>query len=267
MPPNQQNIVDRLVATCRSDERVVAALLYGSYARGAADGYSDLDLALIINDDFFVEFTDAKTSFVRSLGDPVFLEDFDLPYHLFFIFPDDSEGEIVFGQESHFHHIFRGPYQILLDKKQIVTNTIFVGNDPTHAEQIEKLRRLIVWFWHELSHFITAIARRQLWWAFGQVEELRRHCIDLAHLHSDFSSGWDGYFKVEQDISAEQLAALQATICPIAEAEMLNAAFAALRYYQQVAPHLAQTYGIPYPADLEGVMLKRLEKLNAGSVD
>jgi len=48
---------------------------------------------------------------------------------------------------------------------------------------------------------------------------------------------------------------------------MLNAAFAALRYYQQVAPHLAQTYGIPYPADLEGVMLKRLEKLNTGSVD
>lgn len=259
MPPNHQTIMNRFVTACQTDERVVAAVLYGSYARGAADMHSDLDLALITTDDSYAEFVDAKANFVRALGDPLFLEDFDLPYHLFFIFPNDSEGEIVFGQESRFQHLFRGPYQILLDKNQLLANAVFVGNDPIHAAQIEKLRRLILWFWHELSHFITAIARRQLWWAYGQLEELRRHCLDLAHLYSDFSSGWDGYFKVELDVSAEQLAALQATVAPLEITAIHQAGLVTLQFYQQVAPRMAQTYGIPYPLELERLMVGRLE--------
>ena len=39
--------IPRFVAACRADERVVAAFLGGSYARGTADAYSDLDLSLI----------------------------------------------------------------------------------------------------------------------------------------------------------------------------------------------------------------------------
>ena len=37
-------IVDRFVAACRADERVLAAILAGFYARGTADAHSDLDL-------------------------------------------------------------------------------------------------------------------------------------------------------------------------------------------------------------------------------
>ncbi|HEX6383969.1 MAG TPA: nucleotidyltransferase domain-containing protein [Anaerolineae bacterium] len=47
---NHQIVIDRFVASCRADERVVAAFLGGSYARGAADEYSDLDLYLITTD-------------------------------------------------------------------------------------------------------------------------------------------------------------------------------------------------------------------------
>ena len=45
-PPHHQVVKNRFLAACQADERIVAATVYGSYARGAADAYSDLDLGL-----------------------------------------------------------------------------------------------------------------------------------------------------------------------------------------------------------------------------
>src|SRR5215210_2015956 len=92
-PPHKyQDVLKRFVAACRADERVVAALLIGSYARGTADAYSDLDLGLITTDAAYEDFATGCAAFIRLLGEPVFLEDFDLPNNVFFIFPDGTEG-------------------------------------------------------------------------------------------------------------------------------------------------------------------------------
>jgi hypothetical protein len=42
---------------------------------------------------------------------------------------------------------------------------------------------------------------------------------------------------------------------------MLQAAFVIVRFYRELALHLAQTHGIQYPAGLERVMIDRLNKL------
>ena len=42
---------------------------------------------------------------------------------------------------------------------------------------------------------------------------------------------------------------------------MLQAALLIVRFYQELAPPLAQTHGIPYPADLARVLYDRLEQL------
>jgi lincosamide nucleotidyltransferase len=42
----QLAMIDRLREACRADERVTAALLYGSFATGEADAYSDIEAAL-----------------------------------------------------------------------------------------------------------------------------------------------------------------------------------------------------------------------------
>src|SRR5438093_9783266 len=43
----QQTVLQRVVAACESDTRVVAAFLGGSFAAGRADEQSDLDIYLI----------------------------------------------------------------------------------------------------------------------------------------------------------------------------------------------------------------------------
>ena len=262
--PHHQVVMNRFVAACQADERVVAAFLGGSYARGAADAYSDLDLYLITTDKDYDDFLAGREAFLRLLGEPLFLEDnhdygFDL---VLFIFADGTEGELGLGRASHFTHIHGGPYRVLLDKKRILAGALFPGYEPAHAEQVDTLRRLIYWFWHDLSHhFITPMARGQLWSAYGALEDLRLTCVNLARLREHFQAAADGYEKVEQAISVEQLAPIQATFCPLEEGAMLQAALVIVRFYQELAPPLAQAHGILYPAGLERVMCDRLEQL------
>jgi len=258
---NHQGFVNRFVVACQADERVVAAFLGGSYAKGRADAYSDIDLCLITSDAAYDDFVATREKFMQRLGELVFLEDLELANIVFFIYSDDTEGELWFASESHLDHIRCGPYRALLDKTGILAGAVFPEPEVPEAEQVERLRRLISWFWHDLSHFISALRRGQLWWAHSQLEELRRYCVNLARLWQNFLAEAEGFEKVELALPAEQLAPLQATYCPLERGAMLQAALAIVRYYQDLAPRLAQTHGVAYPAGLEHVIIARLEKL------
>lgn len=267
LPSHQQAFVDRFIAACRADDRVVAAFLGGSYARGTADAYSDLDVYLVTTDDAYADFMADRRAFLSRLGEPVFLEDFEPLNLVLFVFADDVEGELGVGRAGAFTHIHGGPHQILLDKQGILTGIAFPGYQPERAEQIEKLRRQIYWFWHDLSHFITALGREQWWSAYGQVEALRRGCLNLARLRADIldaAVGEDVYSRVEHALPAASLAALQSTFCPPERDALLRSVFVLLRSYQAAAPELAQTHGLVYPAGLERVLVSRLETLRGG---
>ncbi len=247
LPEHQQMVLNRFVAAGLADERVVAAFLSGSYAKGTADAYSDLDFGLIIADEAYGDFTASRAAFIRRLGEPVFLKDghgggTDV---LFFFLSDGTEGELALGRESRFTHMYVGPYKVLLDKTGCLSGAVFSGHQPTQAEQIETLRGLI----------------EQLWSAYGALEDLRLTCVNLARLRENFQLEAEGYEKVEQALPVEQLAPLQATLCPMERASMLQAALLTVRFYQELAPPLAQAHAIPYPADLARVMSERLEQL------
>ena len=258
LPDYHQRFMNRFLTACQADARVVAAFLGGSYAKGTADAYSDLDLSVITTDAAYEDFFAGREAFLRQLGELLFLEHFDLPNVPFCIFADGSEVELWFGSEGHLDHLHSGPYQVLLDKTGILTAAVFPAYEPTQHEQIETLRRLIAWFWHDVSHFITAMGRGQLWWAHGQLEGLRRYCVNLARLGHTFAAQTEGYEKVEQALPPEQLAPLQATYCPLERDAILDAAWVIVRFYQDLAPRLAQTHGLAYPDGLERMMVERL---------
>jgi predicted nucleotidyltransferase len=260
-----RTIVDRFVAACWVDERVIGAFLGGSYARGAADAYSDLDLYVITADGAYQDFFAERAAFVQQLGEPVFLEDFD-EYGfdlLLFIFADGAEGELALGREGRFQHVHGGPHLVLLDKTGILAGITFPEQHPVPAQQVERLRGLVHWFWHDMSHhFLTPLARGQLWTAVGALEDLRRTCVDLARLAADFTTAAEGYEQVERALTAERLVALAATFCPPERVALLRAAQALVGFYRQVVPPLAQAHGITYPAALEGVICARLDALD-----
>jgi predicted nucleotidyltransferase len=260
-----QAYIDRFTDLCQSDDRIVAAILYGSHASGTADPYSDLDLSLVIREGAFDDFVAERDTFIRSWGEPLFLEDFDLLNFVFIIFGDGPEVELWINPESQLKINYGGPYKVLLDKRNLFDGTEFPRTQPPHTDRVETLRRQVYWFWHDLSHFIAAMGRGQLWWAYGQLEELRRYCMNLVRFRNNF---WDGdigeepYFKLEVAIPVEQLSPLAGTFCPLEADAMLKASLVILKYYKELAIPLAHTYAIPYPDKLEEIMVRRLGELN-----
>ena len=261
LPDRQQAVIDRFIAECRADDRVLAAILGGSYARGEADAHSDLDLSLITSDEAYEDVLAGREAFVRRLGELDFAETFGSENYIFFIFPDGTECELSIGREGAFTHIQSGPYHALLDKRGVLDGAVFAWPEPDPAEQVETLRRLVQWFWHDLSHFTAGIGRGQMWWAYGQLQDLRRYCVDLLRLRQDFSAKPEHYWKVERAIPAEQLSPLAATCVPLERDAMLEAARGIVQFFRELARPLAAAHGIPYPDRLDWVMSDRLERL------
>lgn len=262
--PQHQSVINRFVAVCQADARVVAAFLGGSYARGAADAYSDLDFGLITTDAACDAFFADRAAFVRLLGEPAFVQDSRGTYGdiVFFTFPDGVECELMLGRASHFLHMHVGPYRVLLDKARLLEGVTFPAAAVPLDEQMAALRDNISWFWHDLSHhFITPLARGQRWSAYGALQDLRLICINLARLSADVSAPLEGYDKVEQAVPAERLAPLEATCCDMEPAAMLQAARVLTRSFHELAVPLATQYGLPYPTALEGIMSARLDAL------
>jgi predicted nucleotidyltransferase len=263
--PNHQAVVDRFINASQADERIVAALLVGSYVKGSPDRYSDIDLYAITTDEAYDDFASTRDSFVHQLGEPLFMEDFDLPGIVFLIFSDGTEVELSYVRASQINKVFNGAFQVLLDKKNITVGIVSREHEIDQDKQKEKLRRLMQRFWHEMSHFIAAIGRGQLWWAQGQLEAMRSICVNLVRLRNnilDEDAGEEPYFKIENVMPVEQLAALQETFPPLEKQAILKAGLAIFRFYRDIAPSLAQMHGIHYSHELERVMMKRLQDAN-----
>lgn len=261
-----ERAIHRFTEACRADDRVLACFLGGSNARGAADSYSDLDLYLITTDAGYEPFWAEREQFLKLFGDPLFVEDFGLKSTVFFVLADGTEGELGLGNASDFRHMHSGPHIALLDKTGILADVVFSTEE--QDVQVESLRRLIYWFWHELSHFITAMGRGELWWAYGQLEQLRAYCVKLTRLQNNFPDGDGGdepYFKIEKVLPVDWLEPLRVTFCPMEFRAMLYAGSAIVTFYRDLAPLLAHAHGIPYPTLLEALLVKRLENLSSAN--
>jgi predicted nucleotidyltransferase len=255
-------VVSRFVEACSADDRIVAAFIYGSRARGEADEYSDLDLCVITRDEAFENVKAEREVFVFQLGEPVFIEDFGHDRIMFFILADGTECELVFGREGALEELDVGTFVTLVDKRGILDGAEFPLPQPDPDERREQLRQVLNWFWHDLSHFMAALGRGELWWAYGQLEALRRYCVNLLRIEHGVEAQDEAYEKLEKAVPGSKLAALQPTFCPMERDAMLRAALDIVSFFRAQAPQVAGVYGCEYPAELERLMCDRLDELS-----
>jgi len=100
-----------------------------------------------------------------------------------------------------------------------------------------------------------------MWSAYGALDDLRRTCLDLVRFIANPEADLDGYEQVERVVPAERLTPLAATCCPLERGAMFRATREIVGYYRQIAPPLAQTYGIAYPTQLAQLLSERLDQL------
>ncbi len=106
--------------SCAADDRIAALFLGGSRARGEDDEYSDIDLCVIVRDDAYDDVIAGRDALVRTLGEPLFLEDFGNGNMAFVILADGTELEFHFFRQATCDAIRSGPHRVLLDKDGIL---------------------------------------------------------------------------------------------------------------------------------------------------
>ena len=83
----RDDILRRITAALDADERISAAWLLGSFGRGEADEWSDLDLHVAVRDDALETLLDNRMAFYLVAGEPVLIQG-DMP--------SDSQAEARF---------------------------------------------------------------------------------------------------------------------------------------------------------------------------
>ena len=254
------HLLDRVTALVESDERLLAALVFGSHATGTADAFSDVDIGLVVTDAAHDEVVARRDDLVAALGEPLLAEDFGTRTNVHVINAEGPAYELILVRAADLD--LTRPYRVLIDKANVIPAVL--AREPAipgTGDEREAVRRLVTWFWHDLEHVITALGRGQLLWAHGGLEELRGVCIGLARMAAGADPEPDDpYWKVDLALSGELVAALRATVVPAEPGAMRVAALALVQLYRELAPSLAEAHGIAYPAELDRLLSARLQE-------
>lgn len=263
----RQTAIQRFSEACARDNRVVAAFLGGSFAKETEDAYSDLDLYVIAPDEAYDRFFAEREAFLREIGHPVAMEDrtlfgFDMAL---FVLADGVRGELAFGRQSGFLHLHGGPFRTLVDKAGVLENVSFPYFRVPEDEERAAVREMIWGFWRDVFWFRKALGRGFLLEAHAWLEKLRYAAVKLACLDQGCESGAEGYHEAERILPPSMLDRLRATWCPPESEALREAVPPVVHFYREVAPRVAERYSVPYPQELEGVVLQLLGEMRDNS--
>jgi predicted nucleotidyltransferase len=260
----REALIARFAAACTDDDRIVAAFVGGSVARGTADDHSDLDLCLVVGDDHFDEVFAERSSIVGALGRPLFLEVWgDEHPEVFAILDEGPVVEMFFVRQSDLPTAEVGTIMPLIDRHGVLAAAELPVRPVDTRDLVAATRDVLAWFWHDADHLTTALARGHEWWAYGQVEALRGHCVNVVRLGARRPSEPEPYWKLDAALSTELLEDVRRTIVPIELSALSRAGRDLVAFFGRHGRGAAATYDLEYPTELEQVISSRLDGLIA----
>ena len=262
-PRDHTALLARFERLCRDDHRIVAGFLSGSLAREEADRYSDIDLGVLTSADGYDDVRAERPRLVEQLGEPLFVEDFGDDANIFFVLADGTEGELLVAQADRVDALNLGAYRVLVGDAGIADSGVLPIDAADRATLAEELDAVLRWFWHDLSHFVAAIGRVQLWWAAGQLQALRASCVNLVRIEHGLEAQEEPYEKLDTAISVSDLDQLRSTFAPLERGAMLEAGTELVSFFRERAPRVASAYAVTYPERLAATVSARLDELSA----
>lgn len=193
----QEKMIENIREKCHQDIRVVSALMFGSFATGEGDQYSDIEFAVFIRDDSLNDFD--QRSWLNSFS-PVaayFLDDFGHHTALFengvrgeFHFMRASEQSVVAGWQGYgwFPSLEAA---VLLDREGELSQyaRLLVGGPPKRegAELVEGLSLNLINLMLFGANLLNRGEYARAWALLGKAHE---NLLKLARLHEGETDHW-----------------------------------------------------------------------------
>ncbi len=261
----QQEMIEQFRSAFHTDERITAALMFGSFATGEGDQYSDIEFAIFIEDTHYDTFDPEKFLNAVSPLAAYFLDDFGHHTALFqntirgeFHFMRTSEIPVIAGWKGYgwFPHLEDG---VILDRTGQLAKyaQALVGGPPPRegAELIESLTLNLI----NLILFGTNLLHRgefaRAWALLGQIHQ---NLLKLVRLHENATNHWPTPSRaLEQDISPTAYTRYL-TCTASAHPPQLTRAYQATWHWSQ---ELFQQLAIPLQITLPTTILTHIDHL------
>ena len=260
----QERLIARVRELCRADERLVAALTYGSFVHGEADAYSDIEFWLFFDTDA-VAMLDAR-AWLNGLGPVHHIVVNEFGSHVVF-FPGLIRGEFHVATAGDIASVAAWPARgapvdrmLVLDRTGALRRALAAlpaqVRLPDGPDEVEALCGRFA-NWLVLAHHVTR--RGELLRAVDALAHVQRHLLWMARLAEGRTQHWlTPSRSAETDLPADVVAAIRrstATADPAALAAAVTAAWECGRTHWQ---HLAGAAGRSTPdalfADLDAAL-------------
>jgi len=228
-------LLGRAVARLREDERVVALVLGGSLARGAADPYSDVDLYVVVRDAAFDAALAERDAIAGAVGSTLFAFDVDpvpggsTDRIVLYGGPDGEpiKFDFMYLQESDLEPAPKWAGRAVLEDEGGRVGSVVAGSEGLAPlpPKPEELRELNQKFWTLCWYVFGKIVRGELWEALDGLHNIRSLTL-VPLLDWAAGSAHEGYRRLEGKLDAETASRLAATLSPL-EPEALHAALRA----------------------------------------
>lgn len=254
----QEALIARVREVCRRDERLVGALMYGSFTRGEGDAFSDIEFALFFADDT-LDAVDPRT-WVEEIA----------PVALYFvnefgngaaIFENLVRGEFHFDRASDMARIegWRDSAAfpsldatLILDRTGALTHHLrtLVGPGPARDTPAQ-VRALSHSFVNWTLFGVNVLARGESARALHLLSFVDRDLLWLARLVEGATDHWPTPAKgIEQDLSPAARARYAACTAALDREALRRAYAAACPWGRELLAALAARHGIDLPVAL-----------------
>jgi hypothetical protein len=258
----QRDYIDRLAAKARADGRVLAAWLEGSFGRGNADRYSDVDLHLLLDEGEVASFRAGAEGWLASIQ-PLVL------YTLMF------EGRMVNALTSGglrldvwLHvgdtaEVTQGKALVLVDKGQrlALTGGSAVPQAAAGGAVAQLLDPQIKEFWRCCSLIPAGTGRRELIVGFGGLNVQANNIVTICLVGLGIVRD-RGVKNLNQFLPADVREELEGALAlqGLTPESLLRAHLDLLRLGRRYGRQFAPRHGIAYPAELEAAVVAYLRR-------
>jgi hypothetical protein len=209
----RHDTLEALLGALRQDERLAGVILVGSAAEGFDDRFSDIDLTVVVADQYPV--ADIFSAWITRIAGlfPV-VSSFEVNYaeNMFlggFLLDNFLELDIGF---LSLRDLFakRSRWQVAFDRSDQIEGIMRASWEKRSETGLEiEYRRLLDSIWHYISHVTISVARGHTWRALHYLEIVRTRAVEMACI----GRGLDPHhFRPVHQLPSEFLDGLQETL-------------------------------------------------------
>jgi len=265
----QHAMLERLRAVCQADERVVAATLYGSFAVGEADEFSDVECVLFFRPEALAALD--REAWAAQIA-PValfFADDFG---HFTAVFENLVRGEFHFDPADALPRVeaWAGSAwfpsleaAVLVDRTGELSRRMapLIGRPP-ERDTLETVRRLAANFLNLVLFGANVFERGELARALEILSGISRYLQWMARLTEGATAHWPTPSRAwEQDLSPAAVSRLAACTARLRRDELAAAYQAAWRWGVEMAEPLSARHALIWPRALVDRLADRVARL------